>query len=162
MKFYGIIMTALMGFALLASADADAGARPDCGTTNSAADAACRAGLTNHGSSSGNTTTNNQGNGFQWEICINGINLQGQSCQGDSWGTWNKPRQITARGRDAIELIRNGKILASDIDASGQYRLIVTYHGQYRPAQGKTFSCTVSPDARQFECRSWTPTHRNY
>ena len=152
MRFYGIIMTALMGFALLASADANAARVIDCVKVPS--HEACK-GTTSQGQ-------NNQRNGFQWEICINGINLQGQPCQGDSWGTWNKPRQITARGRDAIELIRNGKILASDIDASGQYRLIVTYHGQYRPAQGKTFSCTVSPDARQFECRSWTPTHRNY
>lgn len=96
----------------------------------------------------------------EWEVCINGTNLQGQPCQGDTWNNWNKPRQIMAHGHEAIELIRNGNILASDIDTSGQYRLIVTYQGQYRPAQGKTFSCTVSPDARQFECRSWTPIYQ--
>ena len=100
---------------------------------------------------------------LKWEICINGINLQGEQCQGDTWGQWNKPKQLTATGRDAMEVIRNSDILASGIDNQGQYRLIVTYKGQYRPAKGRTFSCTVSQDARRFECRSWSPTHRtNY
>ena len=152
MKFSATILAALMGFALLASADVEAARVIDCVKVPS--HESCKG-------SSSQGSRNNDG-GMQWEICINGINLQGQSCRGDTWGNWNKPRQITARGRDAMELIRNGKILASNIDSEGQYRLIVAYQGQYRPAQGKTFSCTVSPDARQFECRSWTPTHRNY
>ncbi len=120
------------------------------------------------GKTAGSTTSNqvpesSDKGKLQWEICINGINLQGESCQGDTWGQWDKPKQLTATGRDAMEVIRNGDILASGIDNQGQYRLIVIYKGQYRPARGKTFSCTVSQDARRFECRSWSPTHNiNY
>ena len=101
------------------------------------------------------------GDGWNLSVCINGVNLLGESCQGDTWGNWNQPRQLKATGKDAIEVIRNGKILTSGVDGQGWTTFIVTYQGTYAPAKGKTFSCKVSPDARQFVCFSWAPGKYN-
>lgn len=101
------------------------------------------------------------GDGWNLSVCINGINLLGEACQGDTWGNWNQPRQLKATGKDAIDVIRNGKILTSGVDGQGWTTFIVTYQGTYAPAKGKTFSCKVSPDARQFVCFSWAPGKYN-
>jgi hypothetical protein len=124
-----------------------------------------------HPSTSGNTqlpgwsgnlpNLGQNGQGWMFELCINGINLRGEKCQGDSWGDWNRPRQFKATGRDAIEVIRNSKILTSGFDSQGWAQFVVTYHGKYTAAKGKTFSCRVSPDARQFLCISWVPGRNN-
>ena len=170
MKFSATILAALMGFALLASADANATESEVCRVLRAQGDPCTESDIPKlphksfHNDTPGSTGSSvlPSDKGFKWEICINGINLLGEQCQNDTWGNWNRPRQLTATGRDAIEVIRNSKVLASGIDGQGHYRLIVTYHGQYRPAKGRTFSCTVSADARRVECRSWSPTHRNY
>ena len=118
------------------------------------------------GSNNNRTGNTNQlpflnGDGWNLSVCINGVNLLGDSCQGDTWGDWNQPRQLKATGKDAIDVIRNGKVLTSGIDGQGNATFIVTYQGTYMPAKGKTFSCKVSPDARQFVCVSWTPGQYN-
>ena len=124
-----------------------------------------------HPSTSGNTQLpggldqllpwGQNGNGWKLNVCINGINLLGESCQGDTWGNWNQPRQFKATGRDAVEVIRNSKIITSGFDNQGWALFVVTYNGKYIPAKGKTFSCRVSPDARQFLCISWVPGRDN-
>ena len=118
------------------------------------------------GSNNNRTGNTNQlpflnGDGWNLSVCINGVNILGEACQGDTWGNWNQPRQLKATGKDAIEVIRNGKVLTSGIDGQGNATFIVTYQGTYMPAKGKTFSCKVSPDARQFVCVSWTPGQYN-
>ena len=115
------------------------------------------------GSTANDQVPNSSDNGkFKWEVCINGINLQGKQCQGDTWGQWHKPKQMTATGQDAITLIQNGEILATEVGCTGESHFVVKYRGHFAPAQGKIFNCLVSNNARQFRCVSWTAGSSNW
>lgn len=100
--------------------------------------------------------TRKQTGKHKWEICINGVNLRGEPCRGDTWGHWNKPKQITATGQDALNLIQRGEILSSQVSCNGQSLFVVKYRGSFAPTQGKIFNCEVTNNARRFHCVSWT------
>lgn len=90
------------------------------------------------------------------QICINGMNLQGQACNTGN----NTNQKIKATGYDALEIITQSKVEASGISNNGWSYFVVSYNGsRFNNIRGRTFSCKVSPDASSFECYSW-PKYR--
>jgi hypothetical protein len=113
----------------------------------------------NHNWNNNNNTGSNQSgssNGLNWSICINGINIKtGAKCEdNENWG-WGTPSKITATGDQAIDVLTHmNPILGSGYDANGFFRQIGVYNGQHKPAQGRMFRCTVSPNAYKYTCQS--------
>ena len=53
-----------------------------------------------------------------FELCINGVNLQGRACTGLGGGTGGmRNQQIVAVGYDAMEIIQHSERMTSGIDA---------------------------------------------
>ena len=94
-----------------------------------------------------------------FELCINGVNLQGRACTGLGGGTGvMRNQQIVAVGYDAMEIIQHSERMTSGIDGAGRSHFVGPYRGnRFMKLRGKTFSCHVSLDARQFRCVSWLP-----
>ena len=94
-----------------------------------------------------------------FELCINGVNLQGRPCARFGSGTGGmRHQQIVAVGYDAMEIIQHSERMASGIDGAGRSHFVGSYRGnRLTKLRGKTFSCHVSLDARQFRCVSWLP-----
>lgn len=94
-----------------------------------------------------------------FELCINGVNLQGRPCAGfGSTLGGMRHQQIVAVGYDAMEIILHSERMASGIDGAGRSHFVGPYRGnRLTKLRGKTFSCNVSLDARQFRCVSWLP-----
>ena len=94
-----------------------------------------------------------------FELCINGVNLQGRACTGLGGGTSGmRNQQIVAVGYDAMEIIQHSERMTSGIDGAGRSHFVGPYRGnRFMKLRGQTFSCHVSLDARQFRCVSWLP-----
>ena len=94
-----------------------------------------------------------------FEICINGVNLQGRPCSGLGNSTAGmRHQQIVAIGHDAMENILHSERMASGIDGAGRSHFVGPYRGnRFAQLRGKNFSCHVSADARQFRCVNWLP-----
>ena len=94
-----------------------------------------------------------------FELCINGVNLQGRPCAGLGSGTGGlRNQQIVAVGYDAMEIILHSERMTSGIDGAGRSHFVGPYRGnRFMKLRGKTFSCHASLDARQFRCVSWLP-----
>ena len=94
-----------------------------------------------------------------FELCINGVNLQGRAGTGLGGGTGcMRNQQIVAVGYDAMEIIQHSERMTSGIDGAGRSHFVGPYRGsRFMKLRGKTFSCHVSLDARQFRCVSWLP-----
>ena len=94
-----------------------------------------------------------------FELCINGVNLQGRACTGLGGGTGGlRNQQIVAVGYDAMEIIQHSERMTSGIDGAGRSHFVGPYRGnRFMKLRGQTFSCHVSLDARQFRCVSWLP-----
>ena len=94
-----------------------------------------------------------------FELCINGVNLQGRACTGLGGVTGGmRNQQIVAVGYDAMEIIQHSERMTSGIDGAGRSHFVGPYRGnRFMKLRGKTFSCHVSLDARQFRCVSWLP-----
>jgi len=92
------------------------------------------------------------------QICVNGTNLQGQSCSiGNNHNTNNR---IRANGMDALEIIVNGSEVTSGVSDNGWSYFVVRYQGsRFNNLRNRIFSCKVSPEASKFECYSW-PAYR--
>jgi hypothetical protein len=90
------------------------------------------------------------------QICINGTNLQGQSCGNSN----NAPNKIKATGYDALEIITHSNEITSGVSNNGWAYFVVSYTGsKFNNIRNRIFSCKVSPEASNFECFSW-PTYR--
>ena len=94
-----------------------------------------------------------------FELCINGVNLQGRPCAGLGSGTGGmRHQQIVAVGYDAMEIILHSERMANGIDGAGRSHFVGPYRGnRFAKLRGRNFSCHVSADARQFRCVSWLP-----
>ena len=92
------------------------------------------------------------------QICVNGVNLQGQACNiGNNHNTNNR---IRANGLDALEIIVNGSEVTSGVSDNGWSYFVVRYQGnRFSNLRNRIFSCKVSPEASNFECYSW-PAYR--
>ena len=119
----------------------------------------------NNGNNNNNTGNNNAWSGNdlpepnkpKWNICINGISLvDGSQCDDEAFTHgWNKPQKITATGAQALDVLTNmNPVLGSGYDANGYFRQLGVYNGQHKPAQGRVFRCTVSPEAYKYTCQS--------
>lgn len=95
------------------------------------------------------------------EICVNGVNLQGQACTiGNNNNNHNSNNRIRANGMDALEIITHGSEVTSGVSDSGWAYFVVRYQGnRFSNLRNRIFSCKVSPEASSFECYSW-PAYR--
>jgi hypothetical protein len=86
-----------------------------------------------------------------FEVGINGVNLQGRPCAGLGSGSGGiRHQQIVAVGYDAMEIIVHSERMVSGIDGAGRSHFVGSYRGnRLTKLRGKTFSCHVSLDARQ-------------
>jgi hypothetical protein len=64
-----------------------------------------------------------------FELCINGVNLQGRPCAGfGSTPGGMRHQQIVAVGYDAMEIILNSERMTSGIDGAGRSHFVGPYH----------------------------------
>ena len=99
-----------------------------------------------------------QANGLN--ICINGVSLSGQSCG----NTQRQPaRNIKAYNIDGavaqhilLNLRWHNASSTNGISANGSMHSVGRYKGaQYPEIQDRIFSCTVTPNGQNFNCKSW-------
>ena len=78
-----------------------------------------------------------------FELCINGVNLQGRACTGLGGGTGGmRNQQIVAVGYDAMEIIQHSERMTSGIDGAGRSHFVGPYRGnRFMKLRGQTFSC---------------------
>ena len=93
----------------------------------------------------------------EFTICINGIDLKGNVCNSGTNPTLRN-QQLKASGFDALEIILHSTRMVTGVDASGRSHFVGAYTGdKFIKVRDTIFSCTVSPDAQEFNCVSWNP-----
>ena len=173
MQFKATIFAALMGFAMLASLDANAAKQcinSHDGTMESRKNPRVGPNATLYGSICDiwltpkpqvqvpqPTPTHKKP---RWTLCINGVDLKtGGPCwdhghghgHGHGWHHGHRPTYpITIRGPQAFDVLRNGYILQSDITWDGWSVYLVKYFGH---GNTRLYRCRVSPNGNWAECR---------
>ena len=164
MKFKTTIFAALMGFAMLASLDANAGQQcinSHDGTLEARKNPRVGPNSTLYGDVC-NTwrpapivtpqPTHPPKHGSKWQVCINGVDIR------TGGGCWNNPnwhhghghQTITLRGPQAFDVLRNGYILRNNTDWNGWSTYLVKYHGHRY--HSRMYNCRVSPSGNWVEC----------
>ncbi len=99
-----------------------------------------------------------QANGLN--ICINGVSLSGQSCGNTQGQPARNTKAYNINGAVAQHIIlhlywRNTSSTYG-ISANGSMHGVGRYKGsQYPEIQDRIFSCTVTPNGQNFNCKSW-------
>ena len=90
-------------------------------------------------------------------ICINGRDLDGNICNtGSNPALLNQ--QLKATAHDALEIILHSTRMVTGIDGAGYSHFVGAYTGdKFTNVRNTIFSCTVSPNAQEFNCLSWNP-----
>jgi len=102
-----------------------------------------------------------QANGLN--ICINGVSLSGQSCGNTQHQPSTMRRNTKAyniNGAVAQHILLNlhwhNTTATHGISANGSMHSVGRYKGaQYPEIQDRIFSCTVTPNGKNFNCKSW-------
>jgi len=170
MRFSTTIFAALMGFAMLASIDANAhnnhGQLPagSCynSPTGSMYDRKTDRYPPTHILSGDYCNIHNPGwveptpqDNPKFEVCVNGISLiTGLRCSFTPGEWWDQGHHYHGKikGSEAFHLIRTGRILSSRITHNGWTRLVVKTHRHNRWAM---YNCKVSPNGNWAVCYSY-------
>ena len=170
MQFKATIFAALMGFAMLASLDANAAQQcinSHDGTMESRKNPRVGPNATLFGSicdiyrqpsiqAPQPTPTQKKS---RWTLCINGVDLKtGRPCwldnpghrHGHGWHHGHRPQPITLRGPQAFEVLRNGYILSNYLAWDHWMVYTVKYYGHRQ--HSRIYNCRVSPNGNWAEC----------
>ena len=165
MQCTATIFAALMGFAMLASLDANAAKQcinSHDGTLEARKNPRVGAGATLYGDICNSwsqpnvqvpqpTPTHKKP---RWTLCINGVDLKtGGPCwnHGHGWNHGHRPNYpITLRGPQAFDVLHNGYILRSHTDWNGWSVYLVKYHGHRN--YSRLYNCRIAPSGNWAEC----------